>query len=116
LHKIARIVHKNADAVKMLMPAIGFWTSGGMHQRFEAALHPDWRAAISPARSKGSPSIDSSTATRIAGGSAEAAGRKLDEFDVAAGDCANTFIFQPSPSWHASPELAWLPVNENVRQ
>jgi hypothetical protein len=74
------------------------------------------RAAISPARSRGSPSIDSSTAARTAGGSAEAAGRKLDEFDAAGGDCANTFIFQPSLSWHASPELEWPPVSENVRQ
>src|SRR5258708_24960115 len=52
----------------------------------------------------------------MAGESADAAVRKLPEFVAARGDSANALIFQSLPSRHASPELASVPVNENVLQ
>src|SRR5258708_15806686 len=52
----------------------------------------------------------------MAGESADAAVRKLPEFVAACGDSANALSFQSLPSRHASPELASVPVNENVLQ
>src|SRR5258708_17010310 len=52
----------------------------------------------------------------MAGESADAAVRKLPEFVAARGDSANALIFQSLPLRHASPELASVPVNENVLQ